>query len=534
MDRCLAMFKGPGIARTTFINNKVSFCGQEGIRLVGDTGTFKVESNTITDIQTAPVFEKCGGVGTGCLSGFSDNGTAIRIVNPNGAGGLIANNTILRVGGGQDGNGRGINLENASANNIIENNYIAHIVVSPFIGYGILLSGSFAGDLHHNNIIRNNRLYNVDACYAQKYGGNFTSQAGARNYFVNNTCANPVEFGMISEGSAVHDGNLNIQNNLFMADTQAPVFLSVRSTGTPGWDNFTFNGLECTSCPTGHAIINYRGRTVLRDGDCTPMNNCLADLMTPPIHSNVYGTTMVDTVGSEPKLDITSGSIGLDAGKTIAEVKQDYLGTPRPNGAGYDIGAFEVTDTPPSFVMTQKSFQFYGQFLAAGGEPLMALNQNIMGYSHSFFSLRFAITATAGNAPTKQLKLFARRCNSTCGSWSAVTENNNAPEGLYILNNPDRSNRHILANRLPLDGLTFNTEGVYIDDDEDPTVFTLNRNTQGEIEYSLGVTSAASLGDTIEVRMKESDGSDLDVYMVTPSITIVERIGQFEGGATSH
>ncbi|MEZ4271136.1 MAG: right-handed parallel beta-helix repeat-containing protein, partial [Myxococcota bacterium] len=40
----------------------------------------------------------------------------------------------------------------------------------------------------------------------------------------------------------------------------------------------------------------------------------------------------------------------IDAGLTLSEVKSDFLGVPRPQGKGYDIGAFEFGGTPPVVV----------------------------------------------------------------------------------------------------------------------------------------------------------------------------------------
>ncbi len=45
-------------------------------------------------------------------------------------------------------------------------------------------------------------------------------------------------------------------------------------------------------------------------------------------------------------LELAMGSPAIDTGATLAAVTHDFLGAPRPHGAGYDIGAFEYGSTP--------------------------------------------------------------------------------------------------------------------------------------------------------------------------------------------
>ena len=53
---------------------------------------------------------------------------------------------------------------------------------------------------------------------------------------------------------------------------------------------------------------------------------------------------------------LAPGSVAIDAGVAIAEVTDDRVGRPRPQGAGYDIGAYEsdpdTTHDPPAAVRT--------------------------------------------------------------------------------------------------------------------------------------------------------------------------------------
>ncbi|HTP67160.1 MAG TPA: choice-of-anchor Q domain-containing protein [Geobacteraceae bacterium] len=59
-----------------------------------------------------------------------------------------------------------------------------------------------------------------------------------------------------------------------------------------------------------------------------------------------------------PNLNIQAGSAAIDAGMTLSQVPTDIAGTPRPQGAGYDIGAYEFAsgqtpiNPPQSLKMT--------------------------------------------------------------------------------------------------------------------------------------------------------------------------------------
>lgn len=345
LDRCIAYSGSVGNGHAIITGNLVRYCGQEGIRIHGDTGAFQVKNNTVTDIQRNPMFEQCTNVGTGCLSGFSDNGTAIRIINEGGAGGTISGNLIWRVGGGRQGAGRGINLENATSNNIIENNYIAYMQDLLLHGTAIMVSGSFANDDHNGNIIRNNRIYNVDKCFWLDLGSAVTTQAATTNYFVNNTCLEITEEGMEASGSGPFDGVWIVQNNIFDAGSRAPSLMSIQSNAT-GWTTLQNNGFQCNACSPNQDIIDWKGAKFERDADCTAPADCVADMPTvigATFTGNDYGSFDINGSGEFPNLQISSTSAGYNTGKTISsQVTTDYAGTSRPQAGSYDMGAHEV------------------------------------------------------------------------------------------------------------------------------------------------------------------------------------------------
>ncbi|MBL8521415.1 MAG: fibronectin type III domain-containing protein, partial [Betaproteobacteria bacterium] len=66
--------------------------------------------------------------------------------------------------------------------------------------------------------------------------------------------------------------------------------------------------------------------------------------------TNTVFTTAVFTNFAARDFTLAAGSLALNAGTTVAQVTQDLLGTMRPQGAAYDIGAYETvvaTNNPP-------------------------------------------------------------------------------------------------------------------------------------------------------------------------------------------
>ncbi len=348
MDRCVAVDGTDASAAMQIKNNTISFCGQEGIRMANDNGAWLVENNTITDIQTTPTFERCNGIGAGCLDGFSDNGTGIRIVvSASGGGGIARGNTILRVGGGNKGNGRALNVEHTGKNITIENNYIADSYGLDADGNGIIFTCDFASSFIDGLIVRNNRIFNVDKCLHFASGSSCSSQSGKTNYVVNNTCSNVREHGLYVEGAGTPDGTYKFQNNIISGGSVTPsanlVFIQSNASG---WTNFENNRLYCPSCTTNQNIVSWKGTTFRRDGDCTPGTNCMEDMNSigAGVSANDYGNPLItDTGTTYPNLKITStSSVAYDTGKTIAEAPKDYLGSDRPQGSAYDVGAHEL------------------------------------------------------------------------------------------------------------------------------------------------------------------------------------------------
>jgi parallel beta-helix repeat protein len=158
-----------------------------------------------------------------------------------------------------------------------------------------------------NNVFKNNLFYNSANAVAFIQGGraganpSYSEQQPTNNLFANNTAYNISSIAVYFDSSAA--GNV-IQNNIFSSAKLA------------FWN---------------------------------PSNNSRN-----PISTNLYDNTGVYTMDSNPltgsaqfvnagaqNFYLQSGSAAIDRGLTISQVPVDMVGTARPKGAAYDIGAYE-------------------------------------------------------------------------------------------------------------------------------------------------------------------------------------------------
>ena len=169
--------------------------------------------------------------------------------------------------------------------------------------HGIYLSSG------NNVIVRNNVFYNIARGWAIQCYPDLLSQI----YIVNNTFAfpNPNEVGQIIIAATLTNGV--IANNLFYQPLTAGVWFSGATTSNVTVEyNLTMGGTAAEG--------NGAGVTLSHNLDNTDPK-----------------------LVNAPALDfqLSAGSPAIDAGVPLAYVSNDFLGTSRPQGAGYDIGAFE-------------------------------------------------------------------------------------------------------------------------------------------------------------------------------------------------
>ena len=372
-DRCIATTIVPGglmAQGLRVLNNTISYCGQESIRIEADTGGALVQNNDVSHDQDPVVFP----LGSGVRVGF-DNCTPIRIAQSQNV--TVKNNTVHDNCGGGTGGARAIDLEYSNSGNTIDSNYIYNLhSASGASGAGIRISscgcstcsgGSNAGmqcsgaadcpggscvsaETWSNNLITNNRIYNTDNCFA--FDGQGFANTGSGNLYANNTCAESTAIGLYGYSSGFDNVGIDFKNNIFI-DTQgaAPTggFVSVGSSGFGGLTKPVYGAYYCSTCAANTRIVSFKGTSAV---------NTQASVVSFDPNSG-YGTINLSESGSPPTLQLTAcGDMACNKGTTLANVPVDYRGTirPQPAGGAYDIGAHELSSgglPPPTLVSVQ-------------------------------------------------------------------------------------------------------------------------------------------------------------------------------------
>ena len=175
-----------------------------------------------------------------------------------------------------------------------------------------------------NVTIENNILYNIERGWGvQVYNGD--GQVPDHLSVLNNTFAfaNPWRQGQIIFG--VQTTNALIENNVFYKPLTAAVYFD------PPFTNSSITLANNVVTET-FVAMSYDGSTVLHDPT-----------------SAAGATYSNNKEATDPKLfcpsaydfRLVSGSPAIDAGLTLSGVTNDFSGITRPQGAGYDMGAYE-------------------------------------------------------------------------------------------------------------------------------------------------------------------------------------------------
>lgn len=333
-DRCFDLGAAHATASVTVTNNTVRYCGQESIRIQGTTGAATnsvVQNNDISHNSDATVFVENS---TNPRYAY-DNCTPLRLATADTV--TVSGNTIHDNCGGGSGGARGIDFEGGDSNIVLNGNFISnlHAAADFSSNAGAILFSSSGNEIDTwgSNLVENNRIYDVDKCFA--FDGQGFANTGTGNLFANNTCAEPKVYGIHGYSTGWDSVGITFTNNIFI-DTQgsAPTgeFVSVGSSGFSGLTTPTYSAFDCTTCGGGTTIVSWKGSTAV---------NTHASVVAFEAHSD-YGDPNISESGSPPSLNIVSPSgIAYNLGATVASVTTDYLGTSRPQSTAYDIGAHE-------------------------------------------------------------------------------------------------------------------------------------------------------------------------------------------------
>ena len=229
-------------------------------------------------------------------------------------------------------------LSDQNENTLIEGNYFHGTN-----GYsGFDFNGSGTNIIARNNLfdMRVANFYSPFVLDTDQGSGIVVDGFKAYNNTIRAATANIglVFLGKGNSGSAQTSRNVDIRNNVFISTTasRSMIYIETSATGAPATEMATFtcdyNTFETNSYATA---FHLQGT-----------NFSFAGWQALGHDAHSYGGTPTFT-GSEYALD-ASDTLAKDAGVDLSGsgVTTDRLGSPRPQGAAFDIGAFEFFVSP--------------------------------------------------------------------------------------------------------------------------------------------------------------------------------------------
>jgi hypothetical protein len=348
-----------------------------------------VKDNTIQNSTRPGIRTWPGSVGN-TLYGNTIVTTVANGIWAEGSSHLIENNDISDVrdvylGETYGGDANGIDID-GSANNsgtVVRGNYIHDILWanqtgSPHID-GIQRS-KIGGTTSSNVTIERNRIY----LWQEALDGTNTSYAmmlsGCDNWVVKN---NIIEsWGGVNTGGSGANSNMKFYNNTFISNiawVNAYGGHGINMDG--GSSNVAYNNILCNFRDTGRNA-NFMANTPTANGEFTGDNNLFWNSDSTAIDHTGYTPGGSAISGSDPvfvanytDLQLQATSPARDAGATLGEVTDDYVGTLRPQGSGYDIGAYEDTLTSAALTGTLGDGATEAQ-IVTGGQTLIGIVSN--------------------------------------------------------------------------------------------------------------------------------------------------------------
>jgi parallel beta-helix repeat protein len=206
-------------------------------------------------------------------------------------------------------------------------------------GHGIYMTTS-------HNIIRGNTFYDVGEYSIHQWNSppHFANNNIIEGNRVTRSGHNTTRYGSVCCGGiTVNSGNGTIvRNNVVYGNEINGIEIGYTCTNCKAYNNTTYNnpGMNIRSSDGGSGIEirnNIAYPKGIYSGTGTVSSN---NLTTNPNFVNAAGNDF----------HLLSSSPAINTGMTLSAVTTDFDGNPRPQGSGYDIGAFEygsLTPAPP-------------------------------------------------------------------------------------------------------------------------------------------------------------------------------------------
>jgi len=203
--------------------------------------------------------------------------------------------------------------------------------------YGFYVGGS-------DNLIENAQIHHTNDYGIHNYHGTGIS---SRNVYRNLTMyATSLLYDAGAAIIASRSDSVLIYNNVLYGNTGHGILTGSLASNTRVYNNTVYGGSQ-----TGIYVEPGATGTDVR-------NNIAYGNASTQILGLGVGTVLTNNLITNPRFvnptafdfNLQSGSPAIDAGVTLGPVQVDFKSTPRPQGAAYDIGAYESggsTDTTP-------------------------------------------------------------------------------------------------------------------------------------------------------------------------------------------
>ncbi len=212
-------------------------------------------------------------------------------------------------------------------------------------------------ELASNIIIEQNRCKNIYAQELSATGQGLMIESGANNLTIRNNIIQTYKGVNVNGGS-----HLAIVNNVFASDVHCttayyPVGVTLYGSPYTTIKNNIFYDLPGTII----GIVDGLSRQGLDVGYNLSYRSDGERLWGSASPHDLWGVDplFVDPAGDDFHLQISSQAI--DAGQPLPDVTDDIEGTPRPQGSGFDIGAYEVVAYRAFIAIVRSAFQPLGQ-----------------------------------------------------------------------------------------------------------------------------------------------------------------------------
>jgi hypothetical protein len=226
---------------------------------------------------------------------------------------LSDSNEFLNLDVHDNGPGHGIYLE--SSNNLVDRCLIHHNQ-----GWGVhVYNGSYPNESADNNVVSNNAMY--DNARTDNRARGFVLGCGSGNLAYNNLVwgnDHGIQIGFDASDSKVY-------NNVVYANRGIGVQIRSDSDDAVVRNNIIYQN--------GGEAISDLGSGTLQDHNLVATDPEFVDASIHDFH-------------------LQSTSPAIDAGATLDEVPDDFDRVARPQGAGYDIGAYEFQAAAPTFYVS--------------------------------------------------------------------------------------------------------------------------------------------------------------------------------------